>query len=492
MFFNGIDLSPYFRIKDIRGRGLIQRYVNGIPVAGMEGEHFGSINTPQKYLEIDVRITGEDLRKTIDELNSILATNAPVPIIFPDEPEMTYWGIVETSSESGEKFHLKWHDTTIIIRRSDPFKYGPERTRNPISDTTTISNRGTAEADPIIEVEAKESITYAMVQNQNDLIQLGEETYPKYTMVGRPYDVEEKPFEKYQRVYYSNASDLVGWTTASNSDIDGGIVTGNIVTRGGRFVADSYGEGSNWHGPAIKTSIERPIRDFRLSAFVGFLNESEANMVGRLEIYLLDINGNAIAKMALKDTSAARAAVFAEMRAGDRNNNDMIISGFPTRETGWNNFSGQLRISREWDDRMEENVWSAYVALVDTSTGRHHGRRIVSEWRDGGRYTNNVAQIVIHMGTVGTHNPIHANSGVSSVILQEIVQEPEGVPYIAHAGDIITFDSKKEDVFINGEPRNDLLDFGSDFIQLAKGENLLVFHPSSFRSRSVKYREKFR
>ncbi|MCM3739240.1 phage tail family protein [Oceanobacillus luteolus] len=492
--FNGIKKDWLFLLKGRSKPPFASVRRNLLTTSGMDGAYLQStnvqpllINQPVGFIVYD----DEHALRLKDELATWLFTDRPAELEFDDEPGRTYFAVVQNTLEDFDKF-AEFRQGTIQFLVLDGYGYGPERTRMPITDTATIKNEGTAETEPIIELEVNESITYAMVQNQDDLIQLGEETYPKFMMVGRPHDVEQTPFEKYQRVYYTNANDLVGWTTAANSDIDGGVVAGNIVSRNNRFVADSYGEGSNWHGPAIKTSVPRPIRDFRLSAFVGFLNESQGNMVGRLEIYLLDINGNAVAKMALKDTSANRAAVFAEMRAGDRNSNDMILSGFPNRETGWNNFSGQLRISREWDERMKENAWSAYVALVDTSTGRHHGRRMVSEWRDGGKYSRTVAQIVVHIGTVGNHTPVHANSGVSSIILQEIVKEPEGVPYIAHAGDIITFDSKTEDVFINGEPRNDLLDFGTDFINLVKGDNRLIFHPSSFSRRVVKYREKFR
>lgn len=493
IIFNNIDLEPYFRIKDIRGRGLIQRQVNGISVPGMPGEHLASIDEPAKYLEIDIRIVNKDLRGTIDTLNEIFATNAPVPIIFPDEPDKTYYGTVETSAESGEKLHLNRHDTTFLIRRSDPRKYGPEKTEPFLTSTKTILNEGTADAKPIIELTVKESLTYALIQNNNDLEQLGDETYPRYTMIGQPHEVDDTPFERYVRRFYSNGIDLTPWSTASNSDIDGGTVTGSIISRNNRFIAESYGTGSNWHGPAIKASLENPIRDFRLSAFVGFLNAAQAAMVGRIEIYLLDVLGNAICKMALKDTSANRAAVFSEMRAGDRNNNDMIISGFPSNETGWNNFSGQLRISREWDDVKKENVWSAYVALVDTSIGRHHARRIVSEWRDGGKYTANVAQVVVHMGTVGTHTPIHANSGVSGIILQEIMKEPDnGIPYILHAGDKVVFDSTTDDVYLNGEPVTELItDPGSNFLTLVKGSNQFVVHPEGFDT-VLKYRPTYR
>ncbi|MEN2467882.1 distal tail protein Dit, partial [Ornithinibacillus sp. JPR2-1] len=178
MLFNGIDLDPYFRIKDIRGRGLIRRRINSLSVPGMDGEHVTSIDVPSRLLEIDIRIISKDLRKTIDELNAILATNGPVPIVFPDEPDMTYYGVVEDTEETGEKVHLGRHDTTIYIRRSDPYKYGPELTAEFPSDTASLTNNGTAKAKPIIELTATQKATFAMISNGTE----------EYNLIGTPAD----------------------------------------------------------------------------------------------------------------------------------------------------------------------------------------------------------------------------------------------------------------------------------------------------------------
>src|SRR5690606_17295926 len=115
----------------------------------MDGEYVESVDTPSKVLEVDIRIISDDLRKTIDELNAILATDEPVPIVFPDEPEMTYYGMVEASEETGERVHLGWHDATIYIRRSDPYKYGPEKHAE-FQDSGIVENNGTADTEPII------------------------------------------------------------------------------------------------------------------------------------------------------------------------------------------------------------------------------------------------------------------------------------------------------------------------------------------------------
>lgn len=470
LLFNGIDLEPYFRIKDIRGRGLIQRQINSILVPGMDGEYPTSIETPAKILEIDIRIVSDNLRKAVDDLNSILATDDPVPIIFPDEPNMTYYGTVETSEETGERVHLGRHDTTIYIRRSDPHKYGPEKPFSFETDYFNIENKGTAEAEPIFELEVKEPITFAMLQNQFD----------EYNMIGRPIDVTDTtPFQKYERVFYSNASNDEGWTNANSGEIDG-IVSGTMRTNGTRFQASSYGTGSGWHGPAIKTSLPEVLTDFRVETFVSFYNKNVAGYVGRVEIYLLDELGNSVAKLAIKDTQNGQALSVGESRLGDTTVNHYMID---EQNAYWNNFFGILRIEREG------NEWRAYIAMVDSASGRHHTRRSV-RWIDTeNQFTRKVAQVVIHMGKFGNHQT--TTGGFYSVSAYKINQEPEGIPYIADVGDIITFDhTNNGQIYINGEPYEDT-NLGSDYFTLKKGDNNIVALPDNAFGISGRYRERY-
>lgn len=478
ILFNHIDLEPYFRIKDIRGRGLIKRKINTITVPGMDGEYVESIDTPSKVLEVDIRITSGDLRKTIDTLNSILATDEPVPIVFPDEPEMTYYGTVETSEETGERVHLGRHDSTIYIRRSDPYKYGPEQREEFKTDVHNVTNDGTAEAKPIIELTVRDPITFAMVQNNNDLIKIGNDFYPKYMMLGKPVDVENQvPFVKYERVYKANTSSINGWANASNSDIDGGVIAGNIISRNGKFVPESYGTGTSWHGPGIKQSLTEPLKDFRLEVELEFLNNLVRH-VGRVEVYLKDNLGQNVCKVAIKDTKNGGLNAVGEIRAGGTNGH-YLIDGQNSKS--WNDLHGVLRVEREG------KVWKAYVARI--RNGQHTGRLNV-EWEDQqALYMANVAQIVIHFGQIRSY--VTPTQTINDISIYKINQQPDGIPYIAGPGDKIVFDSMTGDAFINGEPRNDLLDFGSDFINLVKGNNQLVVHPSGL-DKVLKYRKRHR
>ncbi|MBC5637850.1 phage tail family protein [Ornithinibacillus sp. BX22] len=490
--FNSFNLDQLLTDKDgsfitltVSGRSNIDQKINTVAVPGMDGliEQDGA-NLEPREITVMYKITdrtNEGLRKRLDQLNSLLV-GSKKELSFTDEDALFYATMQSNQLPEEDSNTL---NGTIIFLCSDPLKYGPEQTENFESEVHTVTNDGTVHAAPIVEFIVREPITFAMIQNNSNPNKIGDQVYPNYTMLGRPVDVESQtPYLKYERIFYSNGDSLVGFVNASNSDIDGGIVAGDIITRNSRFVADSYGEGSSWHGPAIKHSLSEPLRDFRMKAFLGFFN-SKAGQVGRVEIYLKDVLGRDVCKVALKDTSTGRANTRAEFRAGGLTDGKYIISEHGDNVGTWNNFSGQVHIEREG------NKWYCYLAKVDTSTGRHHARRTV-EWEDSeNKYTNQVAQVVIHIGAVGNHLILGSNTGLSSISIDKINQKTNGVPFIAGEGDIITLDSLTGDAFINGEPRNDLLDFGSDFISLVKGENQLVVHPNSFDT-LLRYRKRYR
>src|SRR5690625_1316545 len=82
---------------------------------------------------------------------------------------------------------------------------------------------------------------------------------------------------------------------------------------------------------------------------------------------------------------------------------------------------------------------------------------------------------------------------INSVEVFELSQtEEDQTPYIIYPGDIITFDHKDEDILINGEPRNDLKNFGGSFFTLEKGLNTIVVTPEDTFETRVSFRERFR
>ncbi|WP_176555750.1 distal tail protein Dit [Virgibacillus ndiopensis] len=449
---------------------------NLLHVPGMPGAHIISSDTDVLYINQPIGFVVKDddhAQQILDELKRWLITDEPVELQFDDDPGRIYYAKVQGSMNDFEKF-VDQRKGTIQFLCADPYNYGQEIPYTfPTNGVLDIENIGTAEANSIITLEVLAPITFAMIQNQNN----------EYILIGKPVDVVTgSTFRKYERILYSDATSLNGWTDALSGEIDG-TVAGTMETNGTRFQAANYGTGSSWHGPAKKHSLPEVLTDFRLEAFIAMFNAG-ATQVGRLELYLLDVNGNQVAKVATKDTRAGRALGWGEARAGNVDDNHYLINEPGDIDGNWNNFNGILRIEREG------TKWRVYFAMVDTSTGIHHTRR-ASEWRDAeGLYSLNVAQVVVHMGQFGTNQPIAG--GIYSLSVFKINQQPGAIPYIAEPEDILTIDTKKEEVLRNGEDITDQVDFGTDFFKLQPGPNQLVSLPSDQFNSSLRYRPPYK
>lgn len=151
MIINGVDLTPYFRDKSIKGRGIVKHNVQLKDIVNKPGAYYQKKKRPPRVLIIegDVRANNpEELRTTIDTLNGLLDFPSPVSVKFNDEPNMEYFGIPEESDEGDEYTFL--HRGAIKIICPDPDKYGLTKTPAFAAGALTINYLGTAEAYPVI------------------------------------------------------------------------------------------------------------------------------------------------------------------------------------------------------------------------------------------------------------------------------------------------------------------------------------------------------
>ncbi|MCM3599012.1 phage tail family protein [Metabacillus idriensis] len=453
------------------------RFIN---IPNIDGAHYEGGNLDILYIPAEISFIAKSslemhyLKRQI--AHWLRPREAPVPLIFDEDPTITYFAVLDGTADLDRLFS-KVGKSTITFACPDPYGYGEEDTQiinDPIGSNVNdiIVNNGTAESFPLFRATILEPITLLDIVSPDS-----------YMRIGEPVDVEkEVPFVREERLLWHQCNNLTGWTTASF--IDGGVIAGTMISDSTKFLASGYGTGSSWHGPAIKTSIPGgPLVDFRVDALVGLQN-AKGDQVGRVEIYLLDDANKAIAKMALKDTSNSIAATAGEMRIGDNTINHFLISDYGDARNSWNNFYGMLRIERIGKQ------WTAYIAKTDSKTGRHHTRRSVTFLDEDYIFDKQVAQIAVHVGQLGTRQV--APPAIYDLKVFRINQMTDvQVPYIADAGDVIEIDHKIKEIRINGETRNDLKEFGGSFFPIGVGETQLAVNPPSAATVEANWRDKW-
>ena len=476
-------MSDYMRIIDIRGRGLTEQELTTVRVIGSDEDYVTYRTKPSRFLEIDYEIRAknkEELRKKIDAVSAIVETTEKVPIIFPDEPDMTYYGEYAGVEESVEYHHVGIHRGTIYILR-DPYKYSKEETELELTGgLNTIKNDGTASAKPIITLTAKENSTYALIENQ----------YDEYMLLGMPADDEQETIETRKSVLYENGSTLDTWRKATNEFIDPQRlhkIDGEMTTDDAGIRARTYGKGDKLHGPAIYKELPKALQDFEIETTFDIISRREEES-WRMGINFLDENMNMLGHIGIKDNHRkykrrVPLARYGPYRGGGRKNGNLIGD------------SNKVDNAREvtlfyLNAKREGDLFSFYI-------GEWRNHRHVGAWEEtyldlAKEYAGRIKFITLYVAKYGDR-PNPSRLRINSVEVFELSQVVEDTtPYIVRKGDEIMIDCDAENVFINGRNAMPLKHIGSDFFHLESGYSTISVEPAEAFDGSVTFRERYR
>lgn len=454
-----------------------------INVTGMSGAHLSSTTLEPLLINVPVGFKFKDAEegmKLKEEMASWLFTHEPVPLQFDDEPNRTYYAVVQNTMDDIAEF-IRFKRGTIEFICLDPYKYGPEKTEEYKDDSFVVENEGTAEAEPTFELTAKEKTTFAMIAN-------GTDEDSAYNIIGVPTEVDEEVVDRERVVLTERGESLSTWDTPG-AKIDDGKVDGELGTDGTGIHPLSYGSPASdkgWYGPAVMKEIET-IQDFEVEMRLR-ADTNKPKQMYRIEFYLYDENMNVLGKMAIRDYALHNDRYAAEGRVGEdiRRRDYQISRHNYLRER--DHFHGLVRM------RRIGQKYELYVARLKTGSndqGKHHDRFQVDYMDIDDEYQGRLkyVQINILRHKEGTSGNVPRINSIKVKELKEVTEDQ--TPYIIYAGDLVTFDHKDEDVLINGEPLNELKNFGGTFFPLYKGYNTIITYPDGAFDTNVTLRDKY-
>lgn len=448
--------------------------LNLLSVTGMSGAHLGSSKQGVRDVDIVLHVETDSLKELDDkkhEIYDMFYSNEPFTITR-DFKDLRLFMIQEGSYDidnitcSDGKF-------PINLKMIDPYLYGPEETLK-LEDISIVENKGTAEADPIFELTAKKKTTFAMVSN-------GDDEDAEYNLIGVPADVDEEVVNEKELLFTERGDTIDDWTE-SGAQVDGGTVDGRLSTDNDGITVPDYGNGDKWHGPALIKEIS-PIKDFEVEMMLR-ARTKKPNETYRIEFYLFDENMNPLGKMAILDKKTGDFNVAAEGRFGG----DVGYANYPINRSNyehrWEKYYGMLRMRRRGDK------FEFYTARI-TSDNKHI-RRLENTYIDIDKeYSGKLKYVQIHIGKYGESRSASAPKIQHIKVSSFADVAVDQTPYILDEGDVVIFDHKDEDILINGEPRNDLKNFGGSFFTLEKGENQIIITPEDSFDSKVTYRDKY-
>ena len=479
--FKGISSENYFDVGKITRSLLPPITRNTQKIPGRPGEIPLSSELGIRKFTVPIRIKRdriEDLDTAIRTISGWLYSDTPQEFILTKEPNYYYMAYLEGETDLEEIVTLG--KGTINFLAPDPIAFDRTETLLPlVSEVNQISVVGTAKTFPVLKFTFKQDVTFFSYQGPNE----------KDTVIlGKPVEEDTQAAAPKQELIFDDDMQSLtgnGWSTGGTI-VDGGQVAGEMISTNQTFTYNSIGEGTKWHGPAIKKGLSQPLDNWKAECWLKFDLTKDPKMIARLEVYFMDVNGSVIAKMAIKDMYKDTVNTMAEFRAGDLNEGQYIIRSYGSRPGVYNDFWGLLSI------KQEDRYFECYITkIVD---GKHTTRMFKRYYDVKDQWHNkNLAQIQLHLAGTGT-SPIPTNDRINFDRLKvwkiNKLQEPEQVPVIARAGDVIEIDHYTKEVLVNGEPRKDLLDPISKLFSI-EGDSAVTLYPSDAADVDLSYRSRW-
>jgi predicted phage tail component-like protein len=479
--FNGINLDSAlsdsegsFTTLTISGRANLKKRINTFEVPGVDGLlESNESTTGEREITVKYKITdntNEGFRRRTTLLNSLLE-GSKKELSFTDEEAIYYATLSENELPEEISNNLAG---TLTFLCSDPNKHGPETPIIFSGDSAVVDTLGSAESEPVFELEVLAPITFAMIQNQFD----------EYMMIGRPTPVENTPKEEYTLLLSDAMNTLIGWGAATT--VTDGYIRGEVETDGASFRPKNFGTAvapEKWQGPGLVKSLPEEVQDFEMDCVIGNYNIGWGT--GMIEVYLLDVLDRQVARIHMSDSWLGSDRIDGRVQLGyDEYQRFPYITSAPDNIKNWNNFYGLMKLQRRGN-----RWWFYFAKIVD-------GKRVYAQHK---HYTPPVdeifedkiakVQVVFRKwpNTEATRmNIYHLNFWrINSLAEDEI-------PIIADVGDKITFDHKNEEILINGEDAKRYKDFGASYFTLKKGENQLIAHPVGAFNASGRYRDSYK
>jgi predicted phage tail component-like protein len=452
------------------------------------GAYFVNKKLGVRTFTADFSIKAEDKESVMyraDDLAEWLHYDEPQPLIFRDKPDIHYMAIVDGTADITKFSRSGKGQITFLCL--DPHGYGTERTYafNPTNtDPIVVTNGGNKETAPILKMEITQNVTDFAILTDNEMLYFGE-----------PFDSTTKTASDLNPRILSDACTTTnGWTQGLT--VDGGTVAGTLVSSGDTFsqFEKNYGTGSNWHGGSLIKDLGHPVQDFTAEMLLDF-SKGVNNQIGRMEMYLLDANGNKIGKVALADSSRYMYYPVFEARAGSLASgkyfaNTKLIKmkklkgGRRQQYSPLANMYGIVRISRKG------KKWTALVAWRDEK-GKYHTLYSVN-WTDSkGLYQSKLAAIQIHIGA-SSNVPAITKMTINHVLVIEHLAKPANtIDYVFRKGDILEIDCNTGEILKDGEPYFADLYPTSSFLKLEKGINGISVNTPVIKNGTITFRERW-
>ena len=277
VIYNEVPLHEYFDILKVTKRILPKRTNFTKDIPSKHGLTYLGYKYEPKEITLECLINADDnqdLSEVMEYIAYILDVKNPSKLIISDSPNKYYLAVInDTDTIEQIRYNGKFNLTFICY---NPIAYSVEDDffESNSEFITTVSNTGTAETYPKVNIEFSKDAHFLQCTN-----------YDKRTiLVGTPPDILKPTPTILKEPLKDSCETLEGWTSVSSASLDSGRdASGSIQINGGGY-ALTYGNlGSStdkWHGGASRKNLLTPVEQFEINVKMEHNSKGDVKGVG--------------------------------------------------------------------------------------------------------------------------------------------------------------------------------------------------------------------
>lgn len=482
MTFNGVDMSRFFRIKDII-RPIGNKRSVSTDNAPLLGVNIQQVKRGEKehIIKFDIKTTNAiEMEQLKHDLAGVLNVLEPVKITYGDEPDKYYMGLPvdEITPENLTRWFQRSELKIIIpdgVAHSSTYrKFDSEIDARQTSDKMlfTLTNNGTTPAFPIVTVKHNSENGYVGLVNTSGALEVGDREEADIGIVKKSEILLDFRGDKItdgfaratknRTVTNDNGENVVGTSEVTTVWNKKHIRLRDQTTQG---KYGNYATGVSWDIPVDSAGELGSLNDYIYGKQI-FIADSVAQY-GFVKITVSDLQGRFLYGFETFKRTRGLECEFNIFASDGKNSYNFLkwwtfTGGSDSKQNPFTSTTGQFELRRN-NDKLQVYYRGSYYSFV------------IPEIKD-----RKSARVHVMLGAY------YDKPMVSNMYLNELLYRKDFVPTVGDVpnrypiGSNIILNSENDTVIVDGIDKiSDIVD-GSKFLTIPPGESQLEVYVSSF------------
>ena len=484
-----------YRTLYVKGREMLAPDIETYETGVRDGSTLQSKRFPARTITVGYQLiasSAEAFRAAFNALNAALDVEE-AELIFVDEPDKFFIGTPSGRGDVPEGRNAITGEFDILC--ADPFKYSvQEYEATPTLDdgtTFAIQYNGTYRSYPTLVAEFADEdddtsggLTgngdcgyVAFLSDDAAIIQLGDPDEPDTENYAKSQTLTKQIFTSYNAAVAAKWPINTGRTSSSAVTATGTVVVGKDAENIRMLVANSYGTGTEWHGPSITRTIPADAsghvgaKNFRLSYKQRMCmgqGKKDTKQRGLFQCLLVNVSGSKrtiVAGLSVNKNKTGKQALLKLYVNGKTVHTQYIDLTYHNKYFGYKKVVTE-KIKKKGKVIKKKRI----IQPVLSSTIRKYGKTVTfniggikKAFKVSAIANTEVHEITFLMGKYASVTPLTYNGLFWAKFISDSCETFRDIPNKFSAGDVVEADCEDGEIYLNDARAPELGALGNDW-----------------------------